>query len=407
MTAEALTAPEPSHSAGARVKLGASTFTPAHVLTALASDSEVTVRAAVAMNPACPPHVDATMSRDPDDRVRALLARKLALLAPTLSRDAHSQACMQVLATLEGLATDATVRVRAALADCVKAMPDAPRSLVMQLAQDGAAPVSEPVIRLSPLLTDADLLAILASPPTPGAQASIASRAGLSAAMADAVAARADPPAVQALLANHTAAIQEATLDALIARAEPHVGWHAPLVARPALTPGAARALAGFVAGTLIDALAARPDMPPDLAAELRSKVAARMDNASPPRTPESEEAELLASLRRLDAAGALTEASLIEAARAGDPRRVAAILSVASGVPMDAVQRAGALRNARGLISLAWKAGFSMRAGTVAQAMLGQLGPGAATPPGAGGVFPLSVDEMTWQLELLALPAR
>ena len=114
-----------------------------------------------------------------------------------------------------------------------------------------------------------------------------------------------------------------------------------------------------------------------------------------------------MAALRQLDAAGALNEAALIDAARAGDLRRVAAALAVASGLTLDAVDRAASLRNARGLVSLAWKAGFSMRAATVAQAALGRLGPGGIIPAGPGGAFPLTDDEMQWQLEVLAQSVR
>lgn len=391
----------------ARVRLGASACTSAHVLGQLARDPAITVRAAVAMNPACPPTVDEAVSRDPDERVRALLARKLAYLVPSLSGDDHRRACGQVQSTLAALAADTAVRVRAAIADCVKAMPEAPRELILQLANDPALPVCDPVIRLSPLLTDTDLLALLIVPPHPGAAASIASRPGLSATVADAVATQADSAAIRALLSNQSAAIQEATLDALIAQAAPNPQWHGPLVARPVLTAHAVRALSGFVAAHLVDLLAQRADLNPEVSAELLRRVAARLQPAGAAAAPINDEDELIASLHRLDAAGALNEAALLDAARAGDQRRVAALLAVASGLDLQAVDRAASLRNAKGLISLVWKAGFTMRAAGVVQAMLGQLGPGAVMLPGPCGTFPLSIDEMQWQLEVLGQPAR
>lgn len=388
-----------------RVKLGSSAHTPAHVLAQLAQDPAVTVRAAVAMNPACPPHIDQAISQDGDERVRILLARKLAQLAPSLSGTEHAQACGQMRATLAALAADAALRVRVVIADCVKAMPDAPRELILKLARDTALAVCDPVVRLSPLLTDADLLALLATPPHPAIASSVASRPGLSSAVADAVAAQADSMAIRALLCNHSATIQEATLDALIEQAAPHPDWHAPLVRRPLLTPRAMEALSGFVAAQLIEALLQRADLDPAAVADLRRRMTAALRPAAP--LPVDGEEALLASLRQLDAAGALNEAALIDAARAGDLRRVAAALSVASGLTLAAVDRAASLRNARGLISLAWKAGFSMRAAMVAQAALGRLGPGAIIPAGPGGAFPLTDDEMQWQLEVLAQSAR
>lgn len=393
----------------ARVRLGASTRTPGHVLSELAQDAAVTVRAAVALNPACPPHVDQALTRDPDERVRALLVRKLALLLPTLSGAEQAIACEHVRATLAALAADTAMRVRLAIAECVKAMPDAPHSLILQLANDTALPVCDPVIRLSPLLTDADLLAVLTVLPHPSAATSVASRFGLSARVADAVAAGTDSAAVRALLSNHSAAIQETTLDALIDQARPHPGWHAPLARRPVLTAQAARTLSGFVASGLLDAMVQRSDLDAATITELRCRVAARLQQ---PASTEAlgrgaKDSELMACLHELDQAGALNEASLLKAARDGDQRRVAAILAVCSGVSLDAVDRAGALRNAKGLLSLAWSAGFTMRTAEVAQAMLGQLGPGAVLLPGTDGGFPLSDDEMQWQLEVLGQVVR
>ena len=178
-----------------RVRLGSSTYTAAQILRQLARDPAVTVRAAVAMNPACPPHLDQAISLDTDERIRTLLARKLAQLVPSLSNAEHAQACSQARATLNALAIDAAVRVRAVIADCVKAMPDAPRDLILQLAHDAAPSVCDPIIRLSPLLTDADLLALLAMPPHPAIATSVARRPGLSAAVADAVAIQSDSAA--------------------------------------------------------------------------------------------------------------------------------------------------------------------------------------------------------------------
>lgn len=393
-----------------RVRLGSNARTPVHVLAGLACDPAVTVRAAVAMNPACPPDIDQAISQDADERVRTLLARKLAQLAPSLSDAEHARACGQMRATLATLAADAAVRVRAVIAGCVQSMPNAPRELILQLAHDTALSVCDPIVRLSPLLTDEDLLALLAAPPHPAIASSVASRPGLGTAVADAVAAQGDSMAIRALLSNRSAAIQEATLDALIEQAAPNPDWHGPLVRRPLLTLRAMEALAGIVAAQLLDVLMQRTDLDPAAIAELRRRIAAGLPApAAPPPSPGLDEAEeaLVASLRRLDAAGALDEAVLIDAARAADLRRVAVALAVASGLTLAAVDRAAALRNARGLISLAWKAGFSMRAGMVVQAALGRLGPGALIAAGPGGAFPLTEDEMQWQLEVLAQSAR
>lgn len=153
-----------------------------------------------------------------------------------------------------------------------------------------------------------------------------------------------------------------------------------------------------MLAAGLVRVLADRAGLDPALSGELRQRLMARLD--APPE-PQRED-DPLPVLRRLHAAGALTETTLLDAARAGDVRRATAALAVASGLPLAVVERAAYLRSAKALVSLAWRAGFSMRAAMVVQAVLGQLGPGALLTALPGGAFPLTEAEMAWQIEVL-----
>lgn len=385
-----------------RVRLAANPGTPEHLLHRLALDPAVTVRAAVAIR-AEAPALHAVLSGDGDERVRALLAAKVAHLLPGLTRPEQAGAAQGIQATLAAMLEDEAVRVRAAIAEVVKAMPSAPRELILRLASDPVLAVCDPVIRLSPVLTDGDLLALLAAAPHPGAAQAVAARAGLSATVADAVAAQADSAAVRALLLNHSAAVREATLDSLVARAAAQPDWHEPLAHRPALSKAAASALAGMVATGLIRVLASRADLDPDLTGELRQRLLTQLDAPPPP----SGQDDPLPAMRHRQAAGSLTEATLLDAARAGDVRSMSAILAVGACLPLAAVERAAYLRSAKALVSLAWRAGFSMRGAAVVQAVLGQLGPGTLLTARPGGGFPLSEAEMNWQIEVLRSGVR
>ena len=77
-------------------------------------------------------------------------------------------------------------------------------------------------------------------------------------------------------------------------------------------------------------------------------------------------------------------------------------MLAVAAAVPLDVVDRAASLRSAKGLVSLVWKAGFSMRASILVQSALGHIGPGGMITPTRTGDFPLAPSEMGWQLDFL-----
>jgi uncharacterized protein (DUF2336 family) len=439
----------------ARVRLGANLTTPEEILLRLAVDPSVTVRAALALNPSAPPAALGVLACDADDRVRALLARKLALLAPCLTEIEQSRLNQETVAALARLVVDTATRVRAAIADVVKDMPDAPRALVLRLAQDTAIEVSDPVIRLSPLLTRADLLALVAGN-APAVALAVARRPDLTADVADAVAGTADDVAIRAMLLNRSAQIRESTLDALIARAADHTEWHAPLVRRPNLSPRAAEALSRIVADTLLGELARRADLPEAVATELYARLATRLfpptvvqpsaaiPTAAPhrtdapmgtggtgatettgptePRCPIEDHARsdaltwtgalagnddptpagALFDARTLAVAGRLTEAELLRVAARGEAHLVAAMLAVAAELPLSLVERVATLRSAKGVVSLVWKAGFSMRLAVPVQTLLARLGPGTLLAPGAGGRFPLEVEEMRWQLEFL-----
>lgn len=370
-----------------RVALAALPDATPEILYFLAADDTPAVRAAVAANAAAPIQADRLLAADADPAVRAEVGRKLAPRAPALAaaQDRLGALGWRVLC---GLAEDAAVRVRAVIADELKAMPDAPRELILRLAGDAAMEVAEPVLRLSPLLTEADLLALVAGPPDAATITAIARRPALSERLSDAIATTADTPAIAALLGNASAAIRESTLDALIVQAATRVSWQEALVCRPALPPRALRALALCVAGHLLQPLSARRDLPPALAETLRSRVAERLaqqalGDATPP-SPED-----------------LFEA----AAMRGDLAAMVGLLAIHAAVPPGTIECAARLRSAKAMVSLCWQAGFGIRSAVLAQSVLGQLAPGAVLMPTAAGGWPLSTGEMLWQIELLAEP--
>lgn len=399
--------PEASAEEAHRVRLSVSAATPAEVLTQLATDPAVRVRAALALNPTAPPATLGLLAHDADARVRALLAARLAGLAPQLDAELQSQLYQQVMAALSHLVEDEVVRVRAAIAEAVKEMPQAPRDLVLRLARDPAIEVSEPVILLSPLLTQEDLLGLLAGTGSPAVASAVARRPHLTVAVSDAIAQSSDADAIRALLANPSAQIREATLDGLIAEAAEHVAWHEPLVRRPDLSPRAAQALSQVVADTLLAELADRADLGPAVTKELRERLTARLAQTrdAPPGTMSRRDpslGEALAQAHALAEAGRLTEAGVLSEVTRGEARLVAAMLAVAADVPFALVERAASLRSSKGLTSLAWKAGFSMRTAVALQSLLARLGPNALLPAGPGGTYPLTIEEMRWQIGFL-----
>lgn len=387
--------------ASARAALAADPNAPPEALYYLMADRAPGTRAAVAANPASPHQTFATLASDDDEAVRQALATRLGDLAPGLSpvqQDRLGQAAWAALAKLAG---DAADTIRATIAEAVKDLPDAPRTMMLALAHDTSLRVAEPVIRLCPLLTEEDLLCLVAAPPVAATLTAIARRPAISETVADALVATGDPGTITALLGNTTAAIRESTLDALVVQAAEHTSWQQPLVRRPDLPPHAALALARFVAEELLAPLAERPDLPGDVAARIRGAVATRLAGAPRPGETADDAAARVSLLLR---AGALDEATMVRASRGGEAPFVTAALAGLAEVPQGTVDHAVTTRCSKSLAGLCRKAGLSDAAAGAVIALLAPAPPATATVAVAPSL--VGDGELRWRIDALARAA-
>jgi uncharacterized protein (DUF2336 family) len=364
-------------SVAARTALAGDDRTSPELLTFLAADPAPEVRAAVAANAATPPHAGLLLAEDAETAVREALARRIGRLAPELTAAAQDRLARMTGAILARLVEDAAVAVRAALADAVAGLPDAPRDLILRLARDTALPVAEPVLRLSPLLSEADLLALVAAPPAAFTRRLVAARPSLTEPVTEALAGTTDAAAIAALLANPSAAIREATLDRLAAGSAGRESWQAALVSRPRLPAKAARALGEILAAHLLQALASRPDLPEGLAEALRPRIEAQLAEA------------------------AARQGAAREAARSGDRAALSGLLAAATGFGEARVEAALALRSPRAIVALCWRAGWTAELAEEVQAALRVPRPRVLRANAEGG-WTLSAPELQWQIELL-----
>lgn len=369
-----------------RVRQSAGATTPPAVLAGFACDPSVTVRASLALNVAAPDAANSMLARDPDTRVRELLARKLGSLLPTLSPADREALRQRTWALLTRLAADEADRVRAVIAAEVKDLPDAPRDVILRLAHDPMITVCEPVILFSPLLSAADLVALVTSAPNAATREAVARRSNLPETVSDAIADSADDQAIRALLANQSAQIREATLDALVARAAEQESWHEPLTRRPALSAQAMRLLSDIVADHLLEVLSTRADIPEQLRLRVRERLVGSAAAPSVQHSPET---------------------LLLMAERVGDTKAAIRTLAERADVAVELVEQAATLRSTKGLVALTWKAGLPMRVAMAMQTLLARVSPAAAIQPGPGDSYPLTVEEMRWQLTFLAGAAQ
>lgn len=228
------------------------------ILYFLAEDPDPLVRREIAKNKSTPRQADAMLVLDQDDSVRTVLAEKIARLTPDLNQTERDDIRAVTIGILEQLARDQLPNIRKILAETLKDVADAPPKVILRLAADEVLMVAVPILENSPVLTDADLLDIIAARPQSGALGAIGRRKGLSVGVSDGIVATEDKQAVAELLSNDSAQIREETLDRLIDGAQEEISWQEPLVNRPSLTSHAILRLAGFVAENYLTTLEQR-----------------------------------------------------------------------------------------------------------------------------------------------------
>ena len=367
------------------------------ILYYLAEDSAAEVRREIAANKATPVQADLILAGDGDDDVRCHVARKIAAVAPDLTEEEHDKVGSFVVDILQTLARDQLPKVRQILSEELKDATSVPAAVVEMLARDDDVDVAVPVLENSPLLGDDILIEVIDSKPVRGILGAIARRNDLGADVSDAIVATDEEDAITALLSNSSAQIREEALDALVDRAPSVPAWHAPLVARPALSSTAIIRLSAFVAESLLERLRDRKDIDADTASALSAAVRDRLEHDGSTAPPD-DDPEALAE--RLHAEERLTNETVMSALERGERAFVTAALALRSGLSHAAVQKAISLESSKGITAIAWKAGLTMAHAVQLQLRLGRIAPSKVLRPRDGDTFPLAADEMDWQLE-------
>ncbi len=261
-----------------------------------------------------------------ETRAEAASALARAFLHSDLAPPLRAEAA----AAMTALIDDPCADVRRALAEAISGARDAPRHLVVALANDEAH-VAAPVLARSALLTDAELVDCAATGDVV-AQCAIARRSGLGAGPAAALAEVGGREAALALIANPTAGLTPGALRRLFARLGNDAEVREALLARPGLPASlkvdlalaAAKALARFVGSTgWLDGKRAEK-----ITREARDAALVTIAADCGPQ----ERAELARTLRER---GVLTMALLLRSLLEGERDLASAALAELSGLPL------------------------------------------------------------------------
>ena len=265
-----------------RAILARNATTPHEVLAFLARDQEPRVRASVIENARAPFSLLQTLTEDEDASVREALARRVAEILPSVSSSTQDRLAFLIKPILLRLTQDAVTQIRIIMAEAIKHLSSVPREAALRLAADREIRVAEPIIRLSPLLTEDDLLALVGSSRSIPTLQAVARRAGIGEVITDALIAHGDRATIGLMLDNASAKIRSSSMDEILNRARFNPEWFGSLLARPNLAPDTAIRLVGAVADTLLRPLMQRPDVDQALLFRIRQCIADRLGLPQP-----------------------------------------------------------------------------------------------------------------------------
>ncbi len=243
-------------------------------------------------------------------RAEATAALARAYLYSDLSPDDAAAAEGAMLMLLD----DASPLVRRALADALAASPSAPPAVVLALAADQPQ-IAAPVLALSPLLVDADLVDAVATG-NGAVQVAIASRAGLPRPVAAAIAEVGTAEACLVLAENSAAEIAPISIDRIVERFGHLAAIREAMLAREDIAAATRLTLVAKVSETLVGFVAARQWLDADYAQRVGREACEKATVTLAAATPST---QMRALVHHLRVGGQLTGGLILRALLSGN----------------------------------------------------------------------------------------
>jgi len=292
------------------------------------------------------------------DWVRTAPAGKRAEATSALARAyLYSELSADDLAAAEGamlmLLDDPSPLVRRALADALAASPSAPPAVVLALAADQPQ-IAAPVLALSPLFIDADLVDAVATGAAV-AQAAIASRSGLPRSVAAAIAEVGTAESCLLLLENRDADIAPFSIDRVVERHGHLAAIRELLLAREDVAVSARLTLVAKLSETLADFVIEREWLDPDRAQRVAREACEKATITLAAETP----MQARPLIRHLRVTGQLTAGLILRALLSGNVALFEEALAELADLPVARVSDLVHGHGTAGLRALFEKAGL------------------------------------------------
>jgi uncharacterized protein (DUF2336 family) len=204
---------------------------------------------------------------------------------------------------LRRLTLDVEMAIRIALAQRLAEDTTAPHDLILLLVDDSIE-VARPLILNSPLLSETDVLQLVAHGDVKHQEA-VAARPHIGVPVTDALAKSENESVLMALVRNVTAKISDASYQALVEKSRALTGLQEPLVKRPDLPPQLATSMCEWVSDALKSFIKTNYQMAPKAVESALADAARAVKNAAPgPKDPPADSAQKL--IEKLASSGQL-----------------------------------------------------------------------------------------------------
>jgi uncharacterized protein (DUF2336 family) len=235
---------------------------------------------------------------------------------------------------LRQLINDVESSVRRALAEKLAGQKDAPRDLVLALANDEIV-VAQAILMHSEILRDEELIEVIHHR-TLEHQLAVAMRKSVSETVSDALVNGGNVDVIAALLENHGARISAETMEYLVEQSQRVDTYQNPLLRRPELDPELARRMLWWVSAALRQHILDKfPIKPSDFDDALEASA---NDLAAAPMLPASRKSEhLVDSLSQIET---IEPHLLVETLRQGEIALFEAMLAKLTGIKPMVIRR-------------------------------------------------------------------
>lgn len=236
------------------------------------------------------------------------------------------------LEIMRAMAADAEMMVRRAVATSLKHSDNLPRDVALRLAKDDAV-VAQPILENSHVLTDDDLISILADG-NGAKQVAIARRPAVSETLASAIVDTGNAAAVSTLVSNEGAALSEPLLKKTLDRYGNFETVKAAMVHRQELPVTITERLVTMVSEKLKLTLAARHKLSADVATDIILDARERATLGLLSKDTSQEDAHAL--IQQLHVSGRLTPSLVLRALCSGDVRFAEDAMAEIAGTSAD-----------------------------------------------------------------------